>query len=46
MRNRSDTYVAIYSKYRTAQDEKISKLTKEVRELTRMVEYLAKKVFE
>ena len=46
MRRQSDNYVAIYSKYRDKQDEKISELTKEVRALHRMVEFLCKKVFE
>jgi len=46
MRNKSDTYVKIYNKYRDDQDKKISELQTEVRALTRMVEYLAKKVFE
>ena len=46
MRNKSDTYVKIYNKYRDEQDKKIADLQTEVRALTRMVEYLAKKVFE
>jgi len=46
MRNKSDTYTSIYSKYRTTQDERISKLSNEVRELKQLVEFLCKKVFE
>jgi len=46
MRNKSETYVKIYNKYRDEQDKKISDLQTEVRALTRMVEYLAKKVME
>jgi len=46
MRNKSETYVKIYNKYRDEQDKKISDLQTEVRALTRMMEYLAKKVLE
>jgi len=46
MRNRSETYVKIYNKYRDDQDKKIHDLQVEVRALTRMVEYLAKKMLE
>jgi len=46
VRNKSETYVKIYNKYRDEQDKKISDLQTEVRALTRMVEYLAKKVME
>ena len=46
MKNKSETYVKIYNKYRDEQDKKISDLQTEVRALTRMVEYLAKKVME
>jgi len=46
MRNKSETYVKIYTKYRDDQDKKISELQTEVRALTRMVEYLAQKVLE
>ena len=46
MRNKSETYVKIYNKYRDDQDKKISDLQTEVRALTRMMEYLAKKVME
>ena len=46
MRNKSETYVKIYNKYRDDQDKKISNLQTEVRALTRMMEYLAKKVLE
>jgi|TARA_R110001606_G_scaffold385850_1_gene549572 hypothetical protein len=46
MKRQSDNYIAIYNKYRDKQDEKISSLAKEVRALHRMVEFLAKKVFE
>jgi len=46
MRNKSETYVKIYNKYRDDQDKKISDLQTEVRALTRMMEYLAKKVLE
>jgi len=46
MRNKSDTYVKIYNKYREDQDRKIVELQSEVRALTRMVEFLAKKVLD
>jgi len=46
MRNKSETYVKIYTKYRDDQDKKIFDLQTEVRALTRMVEYLAQKVLE
>lgn len=46
MRNKSETYVKIYNKYRDDQDKKIYDLQVEVRTLTRMVEYLAKKMLE
>lgn len=46
MKNKSETYVKIYNKYRDEQDKKIAGLTAQVRDLTRMVEYLAKKVLE
>jgi hypothetical protein len=46
MKSRSETYVKIYNKYRTDQDNKISELKMEVRALTRMVEYLAAEVFK
>lgn len=46
MRNKSDTYVKIYNKYRDDQDKKIADLQTEVRALTRMVEYLAKEVMK
>lgn len=46
MRNRSETYVNIYNKYREDQDRKITELQIEIRALTRMVEFLAKKVLD
>ena len=46
MRNRSETYIKIYNKYRNEQDQKIADLQTEVRALTRMMEYLAAKVLE
>ena len=46
MRNKSDTFVKIYNKYRDDQDKKIHDLQVEVRALTRIVEYLAKQVMK
>ena len=46
MRNKSETFVKIYNKYRNDQDKKIYDLQVEVRALTRMVEYLAKEVLK
>lgn len=39
-------WVEAYSKFRDRQDEKISKLSIRIRNLERMIEYLAAKVFE
>ena len=46
MKRKSDTYIEIYNKYRHDQENKIAELTMQVRNLTRMVEFLAAKVFE
>jgi hypothetical protein len=46
LRNKSETYVRIYNNLRAEQNELVVQLQKEVRELTRMVEFLAKVVFE
>lgn len=46
MRNKSDTYQNIYSKYREDRLKEVIELKKEVRELKQIVEFLCKKVFE
>lgn len=46
MRNKSDTYIAIYNKYREEREQELIDLKSEVRALKRMVEFLCKKVFE
>jgi hypothetical protein len=45
-KRKSDTYVAIYSKMREEREQLLEDLTKEVRELKGLVEFLCKKVFE
>ena len=46
MKRKSDTYIAIYKKYREDREKELSVLAGEVRELKRMVEFLCQKVFE
>ena len=46
MRNKSDTYIAIYNKYREEREQEIVDLKNELRQVKRLVEFLAKKVFE
>ncbi len=46
MRNKSDTYIAIYNKYREEREQEIVDLKKELHQVKRLVEFLAKKVFE
>jgi len=46
MRNKSDTYQNIYSKYREDRMKEIIELKREVRELKQLVEFLCAKVFE
>jgi len=46
MRNRSDTYRNIYSKYREDRMKEVIEIKQELRELQRLVEFLCKKVFE
>ena len=46
MRNKSDTYIAIYNKYREEREREIIDLKNELRQVKRLVEFLAKKVFE
>jgi hypothetical protein len=46
MRNKSDTYIAIYNKYREEREQEIIDLKNELRQVKRLVEFLAKKVFE
>ncbi len=46
MRNKSDTYQNIYSKYREDRMQEVIELKREVRELKQLVEFLCKKVFE
>jgi len=46
MRNRSDTYRKIYSKYREDRMQEVLDLKREVRELKQLVEFLCDKVFE
>lgn len=46
MRNKSDTYIAIYNKYREEREKEIVDLKNELRQVKRLVEFLAKKVFE
>ena len=46
MKRKSDTYIAIYKKYREEREEELIDLRAEVRELKRLVEFLCKKVFE
>ena len=46
MKNRSDKYISIYTKYREDREKELSDLRKEVYEVKRLVEYLCKKVFE
>ena len=41
-----DKYVKAYAHFRTQQEEKISRLILQVRELEQMVEYLASKIIE
>lgn len=46
MRNKSDTYIAIYNKYREEREQEIVDLKNELRQVKRLVEFIAKKVFE
>lgn len=46
MRNKSDTYIAIYNKYREEREKEIVDLKNELRQVKRLVEFIAKKVFE
>ncbi len=46
MKRQSDTYIAIYKKYREEREQELIDLRSEVRELKRMIEFLCKKVFE
>ena len=46
MRNKSDTYIAIYNKYREEREQEIIDLKNELYQVKRLVEFLAKKVFE
>jgi len=46
MRNKSDTYIAIYNKYREEREQEIIDLKNELHQVKRLVEFLAKKVFE
>ena len=46
MRNKSDTYISIYNKYREEREQEIVDLKNELRQVKRLVEFLAKKVFE
>jgi len=46
MKRKSDTYIAIYKKYREERELELIDLRAEVRELKRMIEFLCKEVFE
>ena len=46
MKRQTDTYIAIYNKYRQEREQELIDLRAEVRELKRMIEFLCKKVFE
>jgi len=46
MKNKSDTYQNIYSKYREDRMQEVIELKREVRELKQLVEFLCQKVFE
>ena len=46
MRNKADTYVNKYAKYREDRMKEVVELKREVRELKQLVEFLCKKVFE
>lgn len=46
MKRKSDTYIAIYNKYREEREQEIIDLKNEVRAVKRLVEFIAKKVFE
>ena len=46
MKRKSDTYIAIYKKYKEERELELIDLRAEVRELKRMIEFLCKKVFE
>jgi hypothetical protein len=46
MKNRSDTYRQIYAKYREDREKEISELKQRVRDLERLLELIATRVFK
>ena len=46
MKRKSDTYIQIYAKYRQDRELEISELKHRVRDLERLLELIAHKVFE
>jgi len=46
MKRKSDTYIQIYAKYRKDRENEISELKHRVRDLERLLELIAHKVFE